>query len=248
LIKWLNFIMPCAGIIGQVFLIDEETIGFQGHHVNKGQITYKDEGDGLQCDVLAQDGWTHQVYCRNEPAPTEYLCIGLLPLHGCVMWLCNCVEHKWHVCGLNNLYNSAKFCQFSNVQNKVLINSVTRVGGRGLPASILQQPLTNKKEQMAAQGTVKAAVLNGDVECPNLVVTSVYDTKPVHFFSTVCKPIKWIVKERPVFNVDTGRVENIWFLCLNVNNFYNHAMGNVAVPDQLQNTYHFDHWLRKRKW
>jgi hypothetical protein len=56
------------------------------------------------------------------------------------------------------------------------------------------------------------------------------------------------VKERLVFNVDTGRVENIRFLRLNVNDFYNHAMGNVDVSDQLRNTYRFDHWLRKRKW
>ena len=216
--------------------------------MDKRRITYKDEGDGFQCDALAQDGWTHQVYFRNEPAPAQYLRMGLSPLHARVMWLFDCVQHKWHVCGLDNLYNSAKFCRTSYVQNKVLINGVTRVGGRGLPSSVLQQPITNKKEQMAARGTVKAAVLKGDAECPNLVATSVYDTKPVHFLSTVCESIKWIVKERPVFNVDSGRVEKIWFLRLNVNDFYNHAMGNVDVSDQLRNTYRFDHWLRKRKW
>jgi hypothetical protein len=66
---------------------------------------------------------------------------------------------------------------------------------------------------MVTQGTVKAAVLKGDAECPNLMATSIYDTKPVHFLSTICEYIKWIMKERSVFNVDTGCVVNIRFLC-----------------------------------
>jgi hypothetical protein len=142
-----------ARILGRTFSVDEQTIGFQGHHVDKRRITYKDEGDGFQCDCLAQDGWTHQVYFRNEPAPAEYLRMGLSPLHARVMWLFDCVKHKWHVCGLDNLYNPAKFCQTSFIQNKVLINGVTRLGSSGLPSSIIQQTLTIKKEQMASRNS-----------------------------------------------------------------------------------------------
>jgi hypothetical protein len=64
---------------------------------------------------------------------------------------------------------------------------------------------------MSVRGTVKAAVLLGDPHCPALLATSVYDTKPVHFLSTVCENIKWMVKERQVFNVDTRRLETIGF-------------------------------------
>ncbi len=52
LIKWLNFLMPQAWILGRVFSVDEQTIGFQGNHVDKKRITYKAEGDGFQNDAL----------------------------------------------------------------------------------------------------------------------------------------------------------------------------------------------------
>jgi hypothetical protein len=248
LIKWLNFVMPLAWILGRVFSVDEQTIGFQGNHADKKRITYKAEGDGFQNDALCQDGWTHQVHFRNEPAPVKYIRAGLSPLHSRVVWLFDCVKDKWHACGLDNLYNSAKFCRFAYVENKVLINGVTRTGMRGLPQHIIQAAQTTRKAAMAVRGTVKAAILLGDPDCPALLATSVYDTKPVHFLSTVCEKVKWMVKERQVFNVDTRRLETMRFLRLEQNDFYNNSMGDVDVSDQLRNQYRFDHWLRMRKW
>ena len=43
---------------------------------------------------------------------------------------------------------------------------------------------------------MKAAVLRGAKECVNLVASSVYDSKPVHYLSMVCNKIKWVVKEK----------------------------------------------------
>ena len=108
--------------------------------------------------------------------------------------------------------------------------------------------MKNKKQQALVRGTVKAAVLEGDPECPNLVASSVYDTKPVHFLSMICDSIKWIVKEKSVFNVETGKMETLRFLRLNYINDYNYGMGHVDVSDQLRNNYRFDHWLRNTKW
>ena len=67
-------------------------------------------------------------------------------------------------------------------------------------------------KQLEVQGTVKAAMLRGDKDWPSLVASSVYDTKPVHFLIMVGQQLKWIVKEKPIFNVDTGRVESKRFL------------------------------------
>jgi hypothetical protein len=134
------------------------------------------------------------------------------------------------------------------VENQVLINGVTQTGMRGLPQSILQAVQTTRKAVMAVRGTVKAAVLVGDPACPNLLATSVYDTKPVHFLSTVCENIKWMVKERLVFNVETMKMETMWFLRLEQNDFYNNSMGDVDVSNQLQKQYRFDHWLQMCKW
>jgi hypothetical protein len=50
-----------------------------------------------------------------------------------------------------------------------------------------------------------------DAQCRNLVAAYVYVTKPVQFLSTVCESIKWIEKERLVFNVETEKTEMIKF-------------------------------------
>jgi hypothetical protein len=86
------------------------------------------------------------------------------------------------------------------------------------------------------------------VSCPNLVATSVYDTKPVHFLLIMCEEIKWTKKTREVYCVDTGTLETMEFLQLNINDSYNHDMGSVDIADQLRNYYHYNHWMRKRKW
>jgi len=248
LFKWMNYLMPRAWLVGRVFSTDEQTMGFQGHHADKKRITYKDEGDGFQGDALCQDGWTHQIFMRNDPAPKEFIRLGLSPLHSRVLWLFGCLKADYHVCGVDNLYTSAKFCRVSYVKAKVLLNGVTRTGSRGLPKSVLQDTKKKKSDILLARGTVKAAVLIGDPACPNLVAASVYDTKPVHFLSTVCESIRWIEKERLVFNADTGKTEMIKFLRLGINDFYNNSMGHVDLSDQLRNQYRFDHWLRMRKW
>jgi hypothetical protein len=165
------------------------------------------------------------------------------------MALFDTVKDKYHHCGMDNLYNSVAFCKAAfKHPNKVLLHGVTRKGGRGIPSCILQDEVTNKKKQMAVRGTVKAAVLQGDPDCPDLVASSGYDTKPVHFLSMTCDSVKWIVKEKAVFNKDTGKTEIMRFLRLNYINDYNYGMGHVDVSDQLRNSYRFDHWLRNTKW
>ena len=54
---------------------------FKGCHKDKRRITYKTEGDGFRADALCEDGYTYQVYLRNERAPMKYLKQGLSPLH-----------------------------------------------------------------------------------------------------------------------------------------------------------------------
>ena len=106
----------------------------------------------------------------------------------------------------------------------------------------------NKKDQLKVRGTVKAAVLVGDPDCPNLIASSVYDTKPVHYLSMASDSIKWIVKERKVFNVDTNQIEKLQFMRLNQINEYNNGMGDVDLADQLRGVYRLDTWVRNRKW
>jgi len=249
LVRWLNYVSWSAVNLGRNLAIDEQTISFQGRHMNKLKISYKAAGDGFQCDAICQQGFTHVVFFRQEPAPKKYLDMGLSPLHSRVMWLCDQLKERGHRIWMDNLYLSTKLCRVAYTHHmQVLIAGVTRKSGRGLPRSIKQEEAKNREAELAIRGTVKVAVLKGDAACPNVVAASVYDTKPVHFLSTIAENIAWVLKEKQVYNVDTQRTESLRFLRLNINDSYNNDMGHTDVADQLRNNYKFDHWFRNYKW
>ena len=238
-----------AWTCGEIISVDEQTVGFKGRHTDKLRITYKAEGDGFQCDALCSDGYTYTFYFRNVPAPPEYLEKGLSTLHSRVMWLFDQVKSKHHRCGMDNLYTSVKFFKEAYChEKKVLCHGVARKSGRGVPTSVLQEEVMNRNAQLSVRGTVKAAKLVGDINCPEMCAVSVYDTKPVHFLTMCNRAIKWIKKKREVFNKGKNITEKIRFLRLNITDDYNNGMGQVDIADQLRNTYRFDHWLRNYKW
>jgi hypothetical protein len=150
---------------------------------------------------------------------------------------------------MDNLSMSVKFAKATfNHPHSVLVAGVARKGMRGVPSCVLQEEKSSKKDQMKVRGTVKAAILKDDSNWPDLVATSVYDTKPVHFLSMSCSRIQWIIKSWLVYCVDTQTTEKLEFLRLNINDDYNGDMGHVDISDQWQNYYRFDHWMRKTKW
>ena len=248
-VKWINEVGRLSVDLGKSISIDEQTVGFQGRHGDKLRISYKAEGDGFQCDVICQEGFTYSVYFRNEPPPANYTSKGISPLHARCLWLFDTLKDKGHHCWMDNLYLSAKFAKACYTHPmKVLIAGVTRKNGRGLPLHVLQEEAKNKGSQMAVRGTVKAAVLLGDRNCPNLVAVSVYDTKPVHFLSMICESIKWVEKSRQVYDPAEEKMVALGFMRLNLNNDYNLDMGHVDVADQLRGNYRMDKWQRQYKW
>ena len=74
-LKWIIKISTKAWRLSQKISVDEQTIGFQGRHVSKLRITYKNEGDGFQCDALCNDGYTFTFYFHHEPSPVKYTSI-----------------------------------------------------------------------------------------------------------------------------------------------------------------------------
>ena len=142
--------------------------------------------------------------------------MGLSPLHSRTMALFDSLEDDYHHVGMDNLYNSAAFCRAAyNHPRKVLCHGVTRKSGRGIPSCVFQEEIQNKNEQRLVRGTAKAAVLEGDPNCPNLITSSVYDTKPVHYLSMVSESIEWKEVQKTVYNVDTDQTESLKFLRLN---------------------------------
>ena len=72
--------------------------------------------------------------------------------------------------------------------------------------------MNNITQQRDVRGTVKAAVLEGDPGCPHLVVSNVYDTKPVQYLSMVSESVEWVEIEKNVYNIETDETEGMKFL------------------------------------
>ena len=85
---------------------DEQTLGFQGQHADKLQITYKAEDDGFQCNALCDSGYTWAFFFRNMPAPKKWIHLGFSPLHSRILGMLDQLEDKNHNCWFDNLYLS----------------------------------------------------------------------------------------------------------------------------------------------
>jgi hypothetical protein len=95
----------------------------------------------------------------------------------------------------------------------------------------------------------KAAQLHNSDACPDLFAVVVYDTKPVHIFSTAADCVEWIVKKQKVWDTAAQQRAIMNYLCLNVIEDYNHHMNSTDIADQLCGSHRPDQqWLRQRKW
>ena len=248
-LRWIQVVSMAAFDLGRLISIDEQTIGFKGHHADKLRISYKKEGDGFQCDAICCDGYTYSFFMRNMPAPKTYLDKGLSPLHARCLFLLDQLKEKHHVCGVDNLYTSARFFREAFLgKNQVHCHGVARKSGRGVPKCVIQEEPKRKTLQDQMRGTTKAAVLSDDPDIKDLVAFSVYDTKPVHFLSMACTGLKWIEKRKKVFERESSTNVSMAFLRPEVTDLYNNGMNNVDIADQLRGTYRLDRWMRKRKW
>ena len=154
----------------------------------------------------------YQVYFCNHPSPLKNIKMKISPLDYSVMALFDYLQDNNYVCSMDNLYNSATFCRKAYTHDKrLMVHGVERKGVRGIPAVVKQEEVKNRKKQIQVIGTVKSAVLQGDKECPDLVASSIYDTRPVNFMIMVCTEIKWVEKIRKVYNVETGLIEKMYF-------------------------------------
>jgi len=133
-------------------------------------------------------------------------------------------------------------------KNQVQIHGVVRRTCRGVPACVLQEFQKNSKEADKVRGTIKAAVLEGDSSCPSLICMSYYDAKDVYFMSTAVTEIKWVLKERSVYDKNAQKLVKLTFMRPEIVDDYNNGMNKVNQADQLQGSYRCDLWTHNRKW
>ena len=82
---------------------------FKGQNSEKLRITYKREGDGFQCDCIADNSYTFTLYFSNQHAPKKWLEKGYSPLYSLCMDLFDLFMDDYHQVRFDNLYMSAKF-------------------------------------------------------------------------------------------------------------------------------------------
>jgi hypothetical protein len=117
-----------------------------------------------------------------------------------------------------------------------MVHGVCRKEGRGISPCVLQKEV-KKNEHAAVRGRTKAAVLEGDPDCADLMAFSVYDMKPVHFLSTVCTSLCWKEKTKRVYDKDAGVNVMMQFICTDFQDDYNHMMNHADRADQLRGSY-----------
>ena len=104
------------------------------------------------------------------------------------MYLFDSCNDEYHICRVDNLYMSAKFCRDTfNHRMKIKLHGVTRKSGPGQPDCVLQEEVHNKAHQGKVRRTISAAELVGDSDSPSLIDVSVYDTKPCTFLTMATK-------------------------------------------------------------
>jgi len=230
--------------------IDEQTLGFKGRHGLKLRILYKREGDGFQCDAVCDRGYTYSFYFRHGDAPDlpeEFKKFKLSPTARRVVWLALRLPNLWTRIYMDNLFNSRKLYSALHMAN-ALTHGVARTTGRGIPPSVVQKEEKNEGKAEKLRGLTQAAVLSNDLQCPNLIACSVYDTKPVHFLSGAAESVHWIEKKRKVWSDIHQEMKLVGFMRLNLVNDYNNNMNSTDIADQLRGVYRPDHWMRNRKW
>lgn len=97
-------------------------------------------------------------------------------------------------------------------------------------------------------GTTKAEILVGHDECPGLIACLVYDSKSVYLLSTAATEIKWITKDRKVYDYSIEDCVPMQYVCTDMQEMYNYGMNKVDLSDQYRSQYRMDHWKRQSKW
>ena len=96
--------------------------------------------------------------------------------------------------------------------------------------------------------TLKVATLKGDPSIPGIVVFFLYDIKPFYFMFNTCELVKWNKMTRKVWSKDSNKMVEIPLFRLNLIHNYSIGTNAIDLSYQIINTYHWDIFMRKRKW
>ena len=247
--RWLRYIMPQAWNLSKNFSVDEQTCKMQGKSIHKTRCgKYKRLGDGIQCDAIADDGYTYDFYFRSEPVDKKWLSMGLSCTHARLMHMYSKLKDVGHENKMDNLFNSVNLARHTySLPQKVKIHGVIRKSGRGVPACVFQEDVKGK-EADARRGTVKVALLKGDTKSSDLIVASCFDQKPFYTITHSDTEVSWIEVTRQLWSTVLRRNVLHTFLCWSLEDEYNYEMNDNDIADQLRLVYRIQRFQRNYKW
>ena len=147
--RWLRYIIKEAWELGPNCSVDEQTCRMQGKSEYKCRCgKYKRIGDGLQCDCIADDGYTYAFYFRNEPVDQKWIRRGMCPMHSRLMHMFENLTESGHQVKMDNLFVSVNLAREAySLPQKVMIHGVIRQHQRGVPPIVFQEPIKRKAEE-----------------------------------------------------------------------------------------------------
>ena len=147
------------------------------------------------------------IYLQWSFAKNIYLAKKMLTLHARVMEFFDTVEGKHYECAMDNIYNSDAFIKAAyNYEIEWWLMVLRGKEREGLSPSVTQEELKSKKSHIDTRGTAKESVLECYQKFTSLIESSMYDTNHVKYTIMVSEDLKWLVKEKGCFNVDTGKI------------------------------------------
>ncbi len=128
---WLRYIWKEAWVLVKGFSINKQTCKMQGKSKYKlccGK--FKQLGDGLQGDCIADDGYMWDFYFQNEPCDPKLLPQGYCPMHCRLLHMFMNLHESGHGYKMDNLFNSVKLAQAAYLlPNPVFIHRVSPKSG-----------------------------------------------------------------------------------------------------------------------
>ncbi len=131
--QWLWYVWKEAWIFGENFLVDKQTCKKRGKSEYKTQCgKFKQIGDGIQADCIADDGFTYDFFFCNEPVEKKLLPRGFCPMHCRILHMFANLKDSGHRCKMDNLFTLVNLaCAAYNLDKKVLIHGVIQKSGVG---------------------------------------------------------------------------------------------------------------------
>ena len=239
--RWNRHIWKEVWTLNKNFSIDEQTYKMQGKSEYKTRCgKFKRIGDGIQTDCMADYGYTYDFYFCNEPVDQKCLDMGMCVMHSRLLHIFVNLKTQGHWCNMDNLFNSVKLAREAySLWARVLIHGVIRKSIRGVPPCVLQEELTGNRED-ATQGTAEAAILEGESESCQLIITSCYDQKPFYMIFHSTPSVTWIALSKRIYSHKEKETVNFNFLRFNMSNEYDFKINDNDVADQYRLVYSID--------